>query len=94
VGAQFGDREPITDEFLKWVEAEDQRLIDRLTARDALGFFKEIAKDQDKRRICGFSPLYSLIHLLDGSQGKHLKYSQAFTPETGSAVTFTSMVFE
>src|SRR5437764_12499321 len=94
VGAKFGVREPITDEFLKWVEAEDQRLIDRLTARDALGFFKEIAKDQDKRRICGFSPLYSLIHLLDGSQGKHLKYSQAFTPETGSAVTFTSMVFE
>jgi AmmeMemoRadiSam system protein B len=94
VGRQFGDREPITDDFLKWVETEDQSLVSRLAALDAPGFFNEIAKDQDKRRICGFSPLYSLIHLLDGVEGKHLKYSQAFTPETASAVTFTSMIFE
>jgi MEMO1 family protein len=94
VGQQFGDREPITPDFLKWVEAEDHRLIDRLGALDARGFFDEIAKDQDKRRICGFSPLYSLIQLLDGSHGRRLKYDQAFTPETGSAVTFVSMVFD
>jgi len=94
VGRQFGDREEITPEFLKWVGDEDQLLIERLAALDAPGFFNEIAKDQDRRRICGFSPLYSLIHLLDSSQGRLLKYDQAFTPETGSAVTFTSMVFE
>lgn len=94
VGPQFGDREPITDDFLKRVQTEDHELVDRLLALDAPGFFNHIAKDQDRRRICGFSPLYSLIHLLDGVAGKHLKYSQAFTPETGSAVTFTSLIFE
>ena len=94
VGKQFGDLEPITPDFLKWVETEDRVLIDRLAALDAPGFFGEIAKDQDKRRICGFSPLYSLIQLLDGNHGRTLKYDQAFTPETGSAVTFTSMIFE
>jgi AmmeMemoRadiSam system protein B len=94
VGRQFGDREPITDDFLKWVESEDQELVNRLVALDAPGFFNAVAKDQDKRRICGFSPLYSLIHLLDGARGKHLKYSQAFTPETGSAVTFSSLIFK
>lgn len=94
VGMQFGDREPITPDFLHWVEEEDRRLIGRLTALDAPGFFHEVAKDQDRRRICGFAPLYSLIHLLDGERGRVLKYSQAFTPETGSAVTFTSMVFD
>jgi hypothetical protein len=31
--------------------------------------------------------------LLGNTTGEHLKYSQAFTPETGSAVTFTSMIF-
>jgi AmmeMemoRadiSam system protein B len=82
VGRQFGDRDPITDDFLKWVEAEDRLLVDRLAARDAPGFFNEIAKDQDRRRICGFSPLYSLIHLINGSQGNNLHYGQAFTPET------------
>jgi AmmeMemoRadiSam system protein B len=94
VGRQFGDVEPITEDVLNWVESEDDRLVERLAARDAPGFFHEIAKDQDKRRICGFSPLYSLIHLLKDGKGQRLKYSQAFTPETASAVTFTSMVFD
>ncbi|MGB7946661.1 MAG: AmmeMemoRadiSam system protein B [Candidatus Binatia bacterium] len=94
VGQQFGDRQPVTPDFLAWVKAEDHRLIDRLGALDARGFFEEVAKDQDKRRICGFSPLYSLIQLLDNNNGTTLKYDQAFTPETGSAVTFVSMVFE
>ena len=94
VGQQFGDREPVNDEFLKWVEAEDHKLVERLAALDAPGFFNEIAKDHDKRKICGFSPLYSLIHLLENVRGNHLHYGQAFTPETGSAVTFTSMIFE
>jgi AmmeMemoRadiSam system protein B len=94
VGKQFGDEEPVNDDFLKWVEAEDRQLVDRLARLDAPGFFHEIAKDEDKRKICGFSPLYSLIHLVDGARGNHLHYGQAFTPETGSAVTFTSLVFE
>ncbi|MBI2988335.1 MAG: AmmeMemoRadiSam system protein B [Deltaproteobacteria bacterium] len=94
VGIQFGDQEPLTPDFLRWVGEEDQRLIEKLASLDAPGFFEEIAKDRDRRRICGFSPLYSLIHLLDGVRGRNLKYSQAFTRETGSAVTFTSMVFD
>ncbi|HEX2225694.1 MAG TPA: AmmeMemoRadiSam system protein B [Candidatus Binatia bacterium] len=93
VGREFGDREPVTENLLNWVESEDHRLIERLAALDAPGFFHEVAKDQDKRKICGFSPLYSLIHLLGDTTGEHLKYSQAFTPETGSAVSFTSMIF-
>lgn len=93
VGRQFGDREAITAEFLKWVEGEDSELLNRLLERDRAGFFQHLVKDHDRRRICGFSPLYSLIHLLNGAEGKLLKYGQAFTPETGSAVSFASVVF-
>ena len=94
VGRQFGDHDPITAEFLKWVESEDRELVSRLSELDAPGFFQNLAKDQDRRRICGFAPLYSLIHLLKGVRGKPLKYAQAHTPETASAVTFTSVIFE
>ena len=94
VGRQFGDREPITEDFLHWVKQADGELVRRLSALDAPGFFEHIARDQDRRRICGFSPLYSLIHLLDGVEGKTLAYRQAYTPETASAVTFTSVLFE
>ena len=94
VGPQFGDQKKIDEEILKWVESEDRALVERLIELDAPGFFNAIAKDQDKRKICGFSPLYSLIHLLDGARGNRLHYGQAFTPETASAVTFTSLIFE
>jgi hypothetical protein len=30
----------------------------------------------------------------DGARGNHLHYGQAFTPVTGSVVTFTSLIFE
>jgi AmmeMemoRadiSam system protein B len=94
VGRQFGDRDPITDDFLKWVESEDRALVSRLIELDAPGFFQCIARDHDRRRICGFAPMYSLIHLLDGVRGSHLRYAQAFTPETASVVTFTSVIFK
>lgn len=94
VGRQFGDREPMSKEFLQWVESEDRELVNRLLAFDAPGFFQNVAKDQDRRRICGFSPMYSLIQLLDGVEGKFLTYRQAYTPETASAVTFTSVLFQ
>jgi AmmeMemoRadiSam system protein B len=94
VGAQFGDRDTMTPSFLNGVEAEDRRLIERLIQLDGPGFFNEVAKDEDRRRICGFAPLYSLIRLLDGNPGRLLRYKQAFTPETGSAVSFTSVIFD
>jgi AmmeMemoRadiSam system protein B len=94
VGKQFGDSEPITDAFLSWVEAEDRQLVGHLAGLDGQGFFDAVAKDHDRRKICGFAPLYSLIRLLDGAPGRVLHYGQAFTPKTGSAVTFTSLVFE
>lgn len=94
VGRQFGDAEPITEEFLHRVEREDRELVERLAALDAPGFFHNVAKDEDRRRICGFSPLYSLIHVLQGTEGRALAYRQAYTPETASAVTFASVLFE
>jgi AmmeMemoRadiSam system protein B len=94
VGPQFGDSEAVTESFLEWVEAEDRLLIERLAASDSAAVFEEIAKDQDRRRVCGFSPLYSLAHLLRGSSGKLIKYGHAFNPDAASAVTFASMVYE
>ena len=92
VGRQFGDDEPLTKQFLENVADEDFGLLDHLAALDHQAFFHAVAKHQDKHRICGFSPLYSLMHLLDAT-GRPLKYGQAVTAETSSAVTFASLVF-
>ena len=92
VGQKFGDKEPLTQDFLNWVESEDRRLIQALESVDHANFFAEIAKNGDQRRICGFAPIYTFLHLVNAKQGKLLKYAYAETAPQ-SAVSFASMAF-
>lgn len=92
VGQKFGDKEPLTQDFLNWVESEDQRLIEALENVDHASFFAEIAKNGDQRRVCGFAPMYTFLHLIDAKQGKLLKYAYAETAPQ-SAVSFASLAF-
>jgi AmmeMemoRadiSam system protein B len=92
VGQKFGDQGPLTQEFLDWVQAEDQRLIEALEKVDHADFFAQIAKDGDRRRICGFAPMYTFLHLVDAKQGKFLKYGCSETAPH-SAVSFASLAF-
>ncbi|HKA52221.1 MAG TPA: AmmeMemoRadiSam system protein B [Candidatus Binatia bacterium] len=93
VGQKFGDRGPLTQEFLDWVKAEDHRLIQALEKVDHADFFAQIAKDGDRRRICGFSPMYTFLHLVEATQGKLLKYDRSVESATQSSVSFASLAF-
>ena len=93
VGQKFGDQGPLTQEFLDWVETEDRRLIQTLEKVDHADFFAHIAKDGDRRRICGFSPMYTFLHVVDAPQGRLLKYDRSVDPSTQSSVSFASLVF-
>lgn len=94
VGHKFGDREGLDPSFLAWVESEDRALISPLEQADSMGFFREIAKNHDQRRICGFSPMYTLVAALDGVQGRLLRYDRSDEAQTQSAVSFASLVFD
>ena len=94
VGRKFGDEEGLDPTFLSWVEAEDRALIAPLERVDAAGFFDEIAKNRDRRRVCGFSPMYTLLATLDGGRGRLLRYDRSDEPQTQSAVSFASLAFE
>jgi predicted class III extradiol MEMO1 family dioxygenase len=61
---------------------------------DAGGFFSSIAKDNDKRRICGFPAMYVLLHLVAPAKARLLKYDRSVDRATQSIVSFASMVFE
>jgi hypothetical protein len=60
---------------------------------DPEGFYRSIMKDQDRRRICGFPAIYTMLNVMEVRKGKLLKYGQAFTPETQSVVSFASLAF-
>ena len=70
MGQRFGDQEPLTPGFLGYIEAEDRSMLDCVTSLNADGFFRAIQKDQDRRRICGFPSIYTLLSTVDGTTGR------------------------
>jgi MEMO1 family protein len=91
VGPRFGDAAPNTADSLAVVEAADRRMLEPVVAADAGGFFASVAADGDARRICGLSPIYTLLRLLPGSPGRLLRYTQWRDPE--GAVTFCAVSY-
>jgi len=71
---------------------EDGRCSRRSRAGDAEAFFDRVARDGDRRRICGLSPIYALLRALGGTRGTLRRYAQWPDPE--GVVTFASVVFD
>ena len=67
-----------------------QAMLTAVEAGDPDAFFESIARDGDRRRVCGLSPIYTALQLLR-REGKVLKYGQA--PDPNGTVTFASVVF-
>lgn len=93
VGQKFGDNERQDETFLKKLKQEDLALLKFAENMDAHGFYHSLQKCQDKRKICGYPAIYTMLNTIDASKGKLLKYAQNTDHNTQSTVTFTSMSF-
>ncbi len=86
MGPAFGDRYPIDAIERARVTAADERLIQAMCAADADGFFAQIKRERNRRRICGMAPIYLTLRLLDGARGKALGYMQCPADATGASL--------
>lgn len=93
MGLQFGDREGMNEYGLRILSQQDQEMLEYVERVDEEGFFSSVAREKDRRKICGLPAIYAMLKTLEPKEGKLLKYGQAFTPETQSAVTFASLAF-
>ena len=91
VGPRFGDPEPNTDASLDAVGTADRAMLETITANDPTAFYASVAHDQDQRRICGLSPIYTFLRALPGAPGRLLRYQQWRDPD--NAVTFCAAAF-
>ncbi len=93
VGHRFGDSGLQDEAYLKRLEYEDINMLKYAEDLDAEGFYNSIQKENDRRRICGYPAIYTMLNVVKASKGKLLKYSQNTEPNTHSTVTFASMAF-
>ncbi|MCI0370470.1 MAG: AmmeMemoRadiSam system protein B [candidate division NC10 bacterium] len=91
LGPRFGDPAPLTATHLRRVAQDDTAMLQAVTAGDAEGFFGFVQRERDRRRICGLSPIYILLKVLEGVKGTLLRYSQ--WPDPQGTVTFASLTF-
>ena len=95
VGLRFGDQTPPDPSYLEQVREHDMKCLDQISRCDAEGFFSTISSTQNRYSVCGVSPIYALLKVIQGTPytGQLLDYDQSFEQETGSAVTFAGMIF-
>ncbi len=94
IGQKFGDPGMLSPGTELLLEREDREMLKHVENVDAAGFFASVAKDNDKRRICGFPAIYVLLSLLAPAKARLLKYDKSVEHATQSIVSFASMVFE
>jgi AmmeMemoRadiSam system protein B len=91
VGPRFGDPAPVSAQDLERIGGEDRAMLAAVEAGSAEAFFESVARDEDRRRICGLSPIYALLRALGGGPGTLKRYAQ--WPDPQGVVTFASVTF-
>jgi len=91
VGKRFGDSSGPTGHSLQRVEREDRIFLNLVEQGDAEGMFRSIAEDDDRRRVCGYPPIYMTLRCIDQPHGRLLQYRQSSDISAGAAVTYAAL---
>ena len=91
IGMQFGDRYALDALTLGQSEAKDKEVLKYVAEVDADGFFSVIRQEGDRRRICGLTPIYFQLKLLEGSSCEIVSYKQ--WSDGKSSVSFAGGLF-
>lgn len=93
VGRRFGDPSGPTETSLQLIAEEDRVFLELAAVCDAEGVFASIAADNDRRRVCGYPPIYMTLRCLDNAAGSLLQYRQWADLEAGASVSYAAVAF-
>ncbi|MCC2642350.1 MAG: uncharacterized protein K0S45_2763 [Nitrospira sp.] len=93
IGMRYGDSAPPTDFSFHRCMQIDLEMLKHVENREPEEFATFIQKENDQRRISGFSPIYSLLRLIQAETGQVLRYDRGITDQYNSTVTYASMAF-
>lgn len=97
IGQQFGDTYVVDERVKAALWSRDSQLLSIVSRADKHALFEHISEDCDQRRVCGFSPLYVYLDLMDrlgiAVEGEVVDYHQAVDPAGKCCVSIASMIY-
>ena len=93
LGMRYGDSSPPTDFSFHRSMQCDLEMLKPVEELNPDEFAAYIQKENDQRRISGFSPIYSLLRLIQAEKGHVLRYDRGITDQYNSTATYASMAF-
>jgi len=93
VGTFFGDLRPVTRGEIEQLEQWELENLKLLEKSDADGFFENVIRQQDEKRVCGLSPLYLMMKAMNPSRGKLLRYCCCSDDTLSNNVGIAAMSF-
>lgn len=93
LGLRYGDQAPPTDFSFHRAMQRDLEMLKQVEELQPEAFAGYIQKENDQRRISGFSPIYSLLRLIQAEKGQVLRYDRGITDQYNSTVTYASLAF-
>lgn len=94
VGPRYGDAGGFDGEELEAVKRADREMLSHVERVDAEGFLGYLAQENDRRRICGFSPIYTMLKVMQAERGRVVAHDHGEMDPVGSICSFASVVFE
>jgi AmmeMemoRadiSam system protein B len=93
VGPKFGDRGAVKPAFLKESRSQDEAILKQAEVADPDGYYRVIAAEGDRRRICGLPPTWTVLSAIRPKSGRVLYYDQYVHPRGSESVSFASAAF-
>jgi hypothetical protein len=94
VGPVFGGQ-PVDFISRARLKAADEELITKICTGDAPGFYEAVRQVDDRNNVCGLSPIYLTMRLLNPVRGERVAYDLCPADEQGtSLVTICGIVLQ
>jgi len=93
VGKRFGQEQGVPPDELERVMRADRDVLDALLTGKAETFYRSIECVKDCNNVCGLTPVYMGLDIVQPQNGIVLNYDKALENEDESVVTFASAAF-
>lgn len=94
VGPRYGDETGFSGASLERIKQADREMLSHVERVDARAFLDYVQCERDRRRICGFSPIYTMLCAMNAERGRVVAHDHGDMDELGSICSFASVVFE